>query len=718
MGATTLPENEATTSRSDAAVYSIAVLTGAALVFQIQPIAGKFVLPLFGGGAAVWTTCMFFFQAMLLAGYAYAHWLTTTLTPGNQAALHGALLLLSAMLLPVGFPVDGPEPGAGDPNVLIWLALLSTIGFPFVMLSATAPLMQRWASITRPARSPYGLYALSNAGALLALLTYPVLVEPNLSLEGQGFAWSGGYLLFLVASLAGCRLLWRRNETAAPPSAAMHDTGPSRPWTAMDAILTVILSACGVVMLLAVTNQITANVAPIPFLWIAPLIVYLLTFVICYGSARWYDRPVWGALFAVSVCLLTMLEFFSVSASIWMVISAYLLVLMCACMVCHGELYKLRSSPENLARYYLLIAVGGALGGAFVSVIAPTVFDRYWEAMIGAYLIYLVFGVGIFRDARRKRRDQDRVRKGTRQARFDWWAMRLFAVGWTVGVFSYPAIVLLVASYLPRYDIVSSRNFYGVLKVRDVTDADPPQRRLVDGTTIHGIQSLESTRRSVPLSYYGRRSGIGWVLERLAGADARLEIGVVGLGVGTLAAYGRHGDVFRFYELNPAVIDLARERFSFLGDSRAAIEVVTGDGRISLERELREEGGRSYDLLVIDAFTSDAIPVHLLTKEALEVYGAHLRPGGVLAVHVTNSYLDLVPVVGDVAAALGRHAVNLQSVASDDGTFNADWVIVTEHPDFGPEETPEWLTAMRLPARPAERVWTDDYSDLLGTIRR
>jgi hypothetical protein len=404
---------------------------------------------------------------------------------------------------------------------------------------------------------------------------------------------------------------------------------------------------------------------------------------------------------------------------------ASLLILLCACMVCHGELYRLRPEPRHLAKYYLLIAAGGALGGAFVSVVAPAVFDTYWEGLIGVYLIYLAFGISVFREMRRRKNSA--TRRSVRQKRLDDWVERLFAAGWSLGVFIYPAVVLLIASSLPRYDIQSSRNFYGVLKVRDVHDDGPPQRRLVDGTTIHGIQLLDPAKRLKPLSYYDERSGIGLLMRNIHRPEGGLRIGVVGLGIGTIASYAERGDEIRFYELNPAVVELAREHFSFLGESEAAIDVVLGDGRISLARELANGGGRSYDLLVIDAFTSDAIPVHLLTREALDVYSSHLGPGGVLAIHVTNSYVDLVPVVANVAAALGKDAVHLQSSAAEgDATFSADWVILADDARFaGGGSTDGWtegltegLTIAPLLPSPDERVWTDDYSDLLRTLRR
>lgn len=696
-------------------IYAVAISTGAVLVFQVQPIAGKFLLPVFGGGAAVWTTCMFFFQTMLLGGYAYAHWLTSSLTPRNQAALHGALLLLSALLLPLGFSIGEPV-SEEHPNALIWTTLLTTIGFPFVMLASTAPLMQRWSSMTRPTRSPYRLYALSNFGALLALLTYPVLIEPNLALEAQSVAWSAGYGLFLLLSLFACRLLWQSRGLTPLSMGAHHIDSARRSWTGVDASLTVVLSAGGVVMLLAVTDQMTRNVAPIPFLWIAPLVVYLSTFIVCFSGERWYDRPVWGSLFVVSACLIAILEFFGASASMATVMIGCLLVLLCACMVCHGELYRLRPEPQYLAKYYLLVAGGGALGGAFVSVAAPAVFETYRESLIGVYVIYLAFGISVFRDVRRQR--DSATRRSARQARLDYWGERLFAAGWTLGIFIYPAVVFLVATSLPQYDIQSSRNFYGVLKVRDVYEDGPPQRRLVDGTTIHGIQLLDPGRRAEPLSYYGQRSGIGHLMRNIDRSGGGLRIGVVGLGIGTIATYAEPGDEIRFYELNPAVVELARTHFSFLRDSRATIDVVIGDGRISLERELAGVGARRYDLLVVDAFTSDAIPVHLLTREALGVYWSHLKPGGVLALHVTNSYVDFMPVIANVAAALGKHALHLQSPGEDSGTFPADWVIVAEEAGFASGSATDGLTVKPLWPDPAARVWTDDYSDLLRALRR
>ena len=707
-------------SQGDAIVYGAAVLAGAALVFQIQPIAGKLLLPAFGGGASVWTTCMFFFQSMLLAGYGYSHLLTTALTPRKQAIGHSVLLVLSALFLPIRFAADSLDAGTANPGGLIFLALLVAIGFPFVMLASTAPLIQRWSSMTRPTHSPYRLYALSNAGALVALLTYPLLVEPNVSLRAQTVIWSTGYGFFLLFSLAACRLLWQRRNLPADPRQdipSIDGGGGRSAWGPTDGLLAVLLSACGVIALLAITTQITKDVAPMPFLWILPLVAYLLTYIVCFSGERWYDRPVWGSLFVVAAASLIILDSFDSTFAIVPVIVAYLLVLFCTCMVCHGELYRLRPGAKQLTFYYLLIAFGGAVGGAFVSVVSPWIFTRYWEGLVSVYLVYLILGVGVFRKRRGGRRRRAVV-SSSLEAAVERWSVLLFAIGWTVGIFLFPAIVVKLDSMRAQYDVASTRNFYGVLNVRDVISDDLPRRILIDGTTLHGFQLLEDTKKSLPTSYYGADTGIALVMENIERGGTGLHVGIVGLGAGTLAAYGRPMDAYRFYELNPAVIDIANRYFSFLQNSAASVDIVPGDGRVSMERELTQRGGRDYDVLVIDAFNSDAIPVHLLTLEALQIYWAHLRPGGVLAFHVTNNYLDLAPVVANLGARFGKEALLVTTPVETGVTSIADWVLLAEELDFITEHSAAKVLPVRLQVPRAERVWTDDYSNLLGTLRR
>ena len=699
--------------------YGAAVLAGAALLFQIQPIAGKLLLPSFGGGAWVWTSCMFFFQFMLLAGYSYAYLLTKLLQPRSQAVMHVSLLALSLFSLPVAsageFDAISENPGAS-----ILLVLLVTIGFPFLMLASTAPLIQRWSSLTSPARSPYRLYALSNAGALLALLSYPFLVEPNMSLKLQSLAWSAGYGGFVVLQLGSSWLVWNRAGQQVDESSvgetAVEGQGLVRRRVA-DSFLTVVLSGCGVVILLSVTSEITQNVAPIPFLWVLPLVVYLLTYIICFSGGGWYDRAIWGSFFIVASSCLVILHFFATSFPIVPVIIAYVLMLFCTCMACHAELYRLRPEPRRLTGWYFLIAFGGALGGAFVSVAAPLIFNRYWEALVGAYLIYLVLGLVVARDAYGRKASGTSRRLSAAQTRVEKWGLRLFAVGWAIGMFFFPAVVVTLNTLRVEYDIASIRNFYGVLNIRDMIDDGVAKRILVDGTTIHGFQLLKETGSKIPTSYYGANTGIATVMESITRPSTGLNVGVVGLGTGTLAAYGKPGDLFRFYEINPAVIDVANEHFSFLADSVATIEIVLGDGRISLERELRERGSREYDVLVIDAFNSDAIPVHLLTLEALELYWAQLKPQGVLALHLTNNYLDLVPVAASLGSALGKEVLYVTTPRNIGVTSTTDWVLIAADSGAFSDRVTEDSQASELTLPAPEHIWTDDYSDLLGALR-
>ena len=709
--------------RRDALVYGTAVLAGAGLVFQIQPIAGKLLLPSFGGGASVWTTCMFFFQSMLLAGYGYAHLLTRLLPePRRQAIVHASLLVISMLFLPVSIAAEEFPGGTSNPATLIVLALLVSIGFPFAMLASTAPLIQKWSSLTRPARSPYRLYALSNVGALLALLSYPLLVEPNMSLRTQSLAWSVGYVGFVVALLTAAWLIWVYHDRLAKRFAGdLTKEGRSTSEdakTALSAALTVCLSASGVVLLLAVTNEITQNVAPIPLLWILPLVCYLLSYIICFSGEQWYDRAIWGSLFVVAASSLIILHFFATSFPIIPVVVAYLLVLFCACIVCHAELYRLRPGAGQLTGWYLLIALGGAMGGAFVSVVAPAIFVRYWETLAGVFLIYIIFGIVVLRDGRDRRSNPVARNAPAWQVTLERWAMRLFAIGWVSGVFLLPAVVIQLNALRVEYDVASSRNFYGLLSVRNVISDGVARRVLVDGTTIHGFQLLEETARNTPTSYYGANTGIATVMENIERTGAGLRVGVVGLGTGTLAAYGEAADELRFYELNPAVVDAANRYFSFLQDSRASVDIVLGDGRISMERELRESGSRQYDVLVVDAFNSDAIPAHLLTLEAFELYWSHLKPGGVLALHLTNNYLDLVPVASNLGDRLGKEVILITTPKDVGVSAASDWVLLLEDAGGVAGRVTGDAGASELTLPGVERVWTDDYINLLGSLRR
>jgi hypothetical protein len=376
----------------------------------------------------------------------------------------------------------------------------------------------------------------------------------------------------------------------------------------------------------------------------------------------------------------------------------------------------LRPGARQLTRWYLLIASGGAIGGAFVSVVAPAIFTSYWEALAAVYLIYVVLGVAVFRDDARRRGDRKDL--PALQMTIERWGIRLFVIGWMAGLFLLPAAVVQLNTLRVEYDVASSRNFYGLLNVRDVVSDGVARRILVDGTTIHGFELLGEEGSSTPTSYYGANTGIAAVMENIERTGTGLRVGIVGLGTGTLAAYGEPMDEFRFYELNPDVVDVANRYFSFLRESQASVEIVFGDGRVSMEREFRRSGSREYDVLVIDAFNSDAIPVHLLTLEAFELYWLHLKPGGVLALHLTNNYLDLVPVAGSLGARLGKEVLFITTPRDIGVTSAADWVLLAEDAgEFaGPVSGAVGVTKLTLPG--LERIWTDDYSDLIGALRR
>lgn len=698
------------------AAYGASIVAGAVLVFQIQPVVGKLLLPYFGGGASVWTACMFFFQLMLLAGYCHAHLLTRIRRIRYQAILHWVTLAISLVFLPISINTQILYSTARDPGLAIVVLLLTSIGLPFLVVASTAPLMQRWSSMTNSGYEPYRLYALSNIGALLILILYPLAIEPNLSLGMQRQVWSFAYVVYVMSSASVGFLVWKQFETDGMNimENTIHNGGNGKRSYKFDRLFLIVLfSALGVVVLLAVTNQTTQNIAPIPFLWVIPLALYLLSFAICFLGKAWYDRSLWGVLFAVSVVILVLLYFFGSYFGIFWVIAAYMLVLFCVCMVCHGELFRLRPEPDSLTMYYLLIAIGGVLGGAFVSIVAPLVFSRHWEALLGVYVVYLLLGYVQLRHGGREivgaRQSSNGVRSG-----------KGIIIGglWFAGAVALPALVVFFASALGQFDVTNSRNFYGLLSVKDVVVDGVARRNLVDGTTIHGYQLTDGLSSRTPTSYFREGTGVGLVLKSMASKHDQMDVGIIGLGAGTLAAYGRPTDRYRFYELNPAVVRVADQYFSFVKDSEAEISIVVGDARMSMEEELRQSGSRAYDVLVIDAFTSDAIPVHLLTEEALEVYWSHLNSTGVLAFHISNNYFDLSPVIANISKNYGKQAFIVRSPAESGTGIAAEWVVVTDNMNILKDDS---LSRAAHPIRftPDQRdMWTDDYSNLLGTLKK
>jgi spermidine synthase len=678
--------------------YAVAIFLSSFLLFLAEPMAGKRLLPLLGGSAAVWTTCLVFFQTALLLGYLVAHWLVTRLRPPAQALVYLLLLAACGAQL-VAVPVLHADTNRPIFSVLWLLTLL--IGLPFLALSATGPLLQAWyanrillgqAAVETGAR-PYRLFALSNMGSLLALVIYPWLVEPHFSLRTQRAAWAAGFLLLAI------NCLWivqaHRKAAVAGPVSPTPEAGAKPQWHAR--LLWIMLPACGSLLLSAMTNHLSQNVAAIPLLWVLPLITYLLTFILAFNGGRWHPR--WLVLWLVPVALGTVGYFLydpehriSLKPSI-VVFCAALFIL---CLFCHMELYRLRPAATHMTAFYLCLAAGGALGAMFVGIGAPLFFSGNYELACGLIFTALLAFVVTFSGLR------------SLIARL---LVRLFWIAASVAM----ALVLRYQLYNDHVDTVAQvRSFYGTLSVSQAIDSTDGSltRTLYHGTIEHGTQVFSPELRAKPTSYYAHDSGVGLALDLCCGSQPR-RVGMIGLGTGTLAAYGRRDDLFRFYEINPQVEPIARHLFAYVRESRAEVEIVHGDARLSLAAEAPQQ----YDVLVVDAFSGDAIPVHLLTSQSLELYRRHLRPGGIMAFHVSNQFLDLAPEVKQQADHAGLQSVLITSPENDEiAEDSADWVLVTGNAEFlARPELKQWQSEIH--AVSGLRLWTDDYNSLLPLLK-
>jgi len=666
-------------------LYAVAIFLGAFLLFLVQPIIAKQILPWFGGSAAVWATCMVFFQMTLLVGYAYADLTTRKLAPRRQAMLHVALLTLSLLALPI-MPDPSWKPAGGEnPSWRILGLLALTIGLPYFLLSTTSPLLQAWFTRRFDHAIPYRLFALSNLASLLALLAYPVMIEPWVSTGTQSVAWSVCYGLFALlcgyTAVAGVRaplgFFWRGDVDGAadtPPGGILQVT-----WLA--------LAAMASFLLLAFTNHICQNVASLPFLWILPLSIYLATFIVCFDHSRWYRRNI---VLALASAVLPVMAWYSDSLNLKLVIPMYLAGLFICCMFCHGELALSKPAPRYLTRYYLMISLGGASGGLLVGLVAPHVLRGYFELAVGlcACALLLLY----------------------RTTRMRWWAMAATAA--VIGATAWGAGKAVDRQVTNARVMV--RNFYSVVKTVE-NETPVPFRSMVHGGITHGGQLLDPEMRFRPTSYFGPHSGFGRMFASLP--RARRKVGVVGLGAGGIIAYGRKGDTFRFYEINPQVIELARREFTFMTATPATIEVVLGDGRLSLERERDQK----FDVLLMDAFSGDSIPLHLLTREAMAIYMRHLKPGGVLGFQATNRFIDIGPVVGSLAAEYGLTAVSISH--TPDGEDGPDYwisstvqILVTSNRKLL-EAGKIRDAGTTLAVDPGFRMWTDDFNNLLHVLK-
>jgi hypothetical protein len=758
-------------------LFGITIFLSAFLLFWVQLLLGKYILPWFGGAAAVWTTCMLFFQVLLLAGYAYAHFLSSRLGSRAQLLLHSAVLSGSLLLLgclaaywssPITPASNWKPHGAHHPVIQIVILLSISVGLPYFVLSTTGPLLQAWYRRWHEGSSPYRLYALSNLGSFLSLLAFPVLFEPRLTLNSQARLWSFAYLLFAIS----CIFCAWQGVAVSPEKKLSNDSGSTEsagsvPPGKRSYLLWISLSACASILFLATTNQICQDIGVVPLLWILPLGIYLLSFVICFEHQRWYSRRWFHPAFGLAMWSACFVLYDGALGSIFIQIGIYAFVLFVVCMVCNGELARSKPQPRFLTSFYLTVASGGAIGGVFVALVAPRVFRGFWEYQMGLWMAALLLLLILVRDkqswlyhskfgspvavvAVAALLPESAVLTTTRTSASGNHASALVAlilIAYVLGNRNKKdadkarekaaplycvAALLLTAVVLggtvlahARHSIDSSRSFFGVLSVVPQNMDDPARAafRLMHGRVIHGFQLRAENERRTPTAYYSSASGVGIAIRQAASNATRahkgVRLGVVGLGAGTIAAYSRAGDSLRFYELNPDVIRIANDPryFSFLNDSPARIEVISGDARLSMEHELELHEQQDFDVLVIDAFSGDAIPVHLLTIQAFDIYLRSLKkPSGIVCIHITNTYLDLRPVVFSVARSLGLRAYFFHS--SGDGRISTDsnWILLSQEDnsqEFYLEGHEVADQAANLPMFPP---WTDNYSNLLQIV--
>ncbi|TWT98666.1 fused MFS/spermidine synthase [Stieleria varia] len=676
--------------------FSATTLLGAFLVFQVQPIISKCVLPWFGGTPAVWTTCMLFFQLLLFGGYLYAHLLKTYFPPLLQGIVHITLLSAAALVLPIE-PSDAWKPGGAEsPTLYLLWMLASHVGLPYFVLSSTGPLVQAWLSFQDDSDRVYRLYALSNAGSLFALLSYPFLFEPVFSVSTQSMLWSLMFCLFVLVQggvAIGMFRVKAGGGTEGTSEAKSADPPATPSWIHRSAW--VALPALASTMLLVVTNHVCQDVAVIPFLWVLPLSLYLISFIVCFDSPQWYKPKAIAGATLIALVLIQAKGMLPGSVQLIAEASCYMVMLLGVCLLCHGEVARIKPAAGLLTQYYAMLSGGGAIGGLIVAVLCPTFLSSFVElpfsvALVSSLTFLLFFAC-----------------KGWRETTYDWTAASRLKFG---------AAVLMIAPFLTVFlaekdeIIASERNFFGVLRVLK----DDAGMRLVHGSTIHGMQR-NAPHQSEPTTYYGRKSGVGLTLAALQADKPSMRVGVVGLGCGVLASYGRPADRFDMIEINPAVVEIAQEHFSFMKDCPSTIENHLGDGRLVLER-MRDA---RFDLLVLDAFSSDAIPAHLLTRESMELYRDRLAADGVLAIHVSNNHLNLVPLVHRLSHDAGLVSRVYRAGGDlDIGTRHSTWMLISPegHPllDDPQLADAEFASEAELADAP---LWTDQHHNLVSVLR-
>jgi len=678
-------------------LYPLLIFISAFLLFQIQPIISRYILPWFGGSPNVWIVSLLFFQVILLAGYAYAYFLIRFFRPIFQVGFYVILLLIAILLLPITPAEYWKNYALGDPTLVILGLLLINIGLPYFILSATSPLFQAWFSQQFPKTSPYRLYSLSNLGSLLGLITYPFIIEPIFGVRFQTQLWSIGFILFTLVVIL---LTFQKSHqfTKQKIKAEKPVTPVKRP-RLFQQLLWIILPALASGMLLAVTNYITQDVATVPLLWILPLAIYLFSFIVTFNGDEFYDRHLIVQAFVLVSCTLALVLTQGFSASVIMTIIIFLIALLMYTIFCHGELAHLKPAPQYLTSFYLAISFGGALGGVFVALIAPLIFPAYLELnflIISTYLLLIIILL---------------IDRG--------W---LLYPKYPIRSWSFIIILFLLTSYLlgsQAFKTVKnpwfiSRDFYGVIRIFQIgTNQENHQFSLYNGGTLHGCQFSLPEKQCLATTYYGSNSGVGLAFKLLEGRK-QLRIGAVGLGTGTLATYANNDSYIRFYEINPNVKLIAEKYFTFLTKCASRYDVILGDARLSLEKEEPQQ----FDILALDAFSSDAIPVHLLTKESIEIYLRHLKPDGILAVHISNRYINLRPVVVELAKHFNLASVIIEGESDKEkAQAMSSWALLSpDHQLLNNEIIQSAGVALPKSFSPFH-LWTDDYSNLLWVLR-
>jgi hypothetical protein len=671
-------------------LYGLTIFVSAFLLFQVQPMIAKMLLPWFGGAASVWITCMLFFQLVLLLGYIYAHWLIRFLRPGGQIIIHVLFLCLSLLSLPVTPNQALKIMSDVDPVIHLLILLLGSVGLPYFLLSTTSPLLQSWYARAYQKAIPYRLFALSNFASLLGLIAYPIVVEPCMTLSQQSYVWSWSYALFALACSATAvpGMKYKRMKASYEDRTISGlDMAESAPKAGQKPVW-FLLSFCSSVMLLSTTNYLTQNIASIPFLWILPLSLYLFSFTLCFDRSGWYNRSwyVWIMTSAVGVMAYA-IAVWEYNYDVTVTIPLFCAGLFLCCMFCHGELALRKPAPGYLTGFYLMISVGGAAGGVLVGIAAP-------KMLTGPYELSIALNAC---------------------------AILLFALNFrkkilTDIVCSALIIATLASSvyYIKNFtegSLLLLRDFYGNLKVDVLYEGEEYElRTLVHGTINHGVQFTNPDWSNGHYSYFSEASGIGMAINGLQPGPRN--IGVLGLGVGAIASYAREGDTFRFYEIDPMVEMLARTEFTYLSGCLGRVDVLIGDGRLLIE----QDSDRKYDLIAVDAFSGDAVPVHLLTIEALKLYFDRLKPDGILALNITNAHIWLAPVLERARLELGTQAVLISHQGDfDNYIYPTNWVLMSSGRDL--REIPEIRNvAIELEFRPDIRLWTDDYSNLIRVL--